>query len=423
MKETNLYKFSEDWDERPYRETIDVVNSTNYSPVGKLLMYNFFLSQLKELLMMEDAFRKDEALREYCASDGGTLSDERKENRPLFVLGLPRTGTTFLHSLLALDPKVRAPRKWELDNPTPRDDTNAEKDKEIRIKLSQSNNLNAAKTFAPQMLQLHDSSDVTRAEECIFVLSLFAPVKLITFLFPDHWDTVIGWDWVRVYRNYWKILQMWEYYEMKTKESYPNKGSSSSTNKRWVLKCPFHTWVIDSILEAIPHADIIWTHRNLDENILSSSNLKSAVADIFLDSRNLEAIGKGYMDAAELAFKRADKVATSLQQHNKNDNKLIYCMYNQLIQDPISTIESIYNQLGYEFTAEYRDILQEYIEKDKLKRLKLRNKAKNGNDLKKITLETYGISKEMIQERFSWCYEKYINVAGASICDEKKEGC
>jgi len=166
MKETNLYKFSEDWDERPYRETIDVVNSTNYSPVGKLLMYNFFLSQLKELLMMEDAFRKDEALREYCASDGGTLSDERKENRPLFVLGLPRTGTTFLHSLLALDPKVRAPRKWELDNPTPRDDTNAEKDKEIRIKLSQSNNLNAAKTFAPQMLQLHDSSDVTRAEEC-----------------------------------------------------------------------------------------------------------------------------------------------------------------------------------------------------------------------------------------------------------------
>ena len=117
------------------------------------------------------------------------------------------------------------------------------------------------------MLQLHDSTDVTRAEECIFVLSLFAPVKLITFLFPDHWNVALGWDWVRVYRNYWKLLQMWEYYEMKDSDS-----------RRWVLKCPFHTWVIDSILEAIPHADIIWTHRNLDENMLSCSNLKSTIA-------------------------------------------------------------------------------------------------------------------------------------------------
>ena len=88
MKETNLSNFGDDWDETPYRETIDIVNKTNYSPVGKLLMYNFFLSQLKELLMMEDAFRKDESLREYC----GSMSDERKKNRPLFVLGLPRTG-------------------------------------------------------------------------------------------------------------------------------------------------------------------------------------------------------------------------------------------------------------------------------------------------------------------------------------------
>lgn len=270
MKETNLYKFSEDWDERPYRETIDVVNSTNYSPVGKLLMYNFFLSQLKELLMMEDAFRKDEALREYCDSDGGTLSDERKENRPLFVLGLPRTGTTFLHSLLALDPKVRAPRKWELDNPTPRDDTNAEKDKEIRIKLSQSNNLNAAKTFAPQMLQLHDSSDVTRAEECIFVLSLFAPVKLITFLFPDHWDTVIGWDWVRVYRNYWKILQMWEYYEMKTKECYPNKGSSSSTNKRWAKHPHLSTLTLQLCLLSQKLPAIVLEKRTMHLDLLNA---------------------------------------------------------------------------------------------------------------------------------------------------------
>ena len=158
MEKTKLTNFGPHWDEIPYLETINIVNQTNYSPVGKFLMYNYFLQQLKELLLIEETFSNDESLQEYCKGDSN--------HRPLVVLGLPRTGTTFLHSLLALDPNVRAPLKWELDYPSPRDVNDAEKDKEIRIKLAESDNLNAAKTFAPHILQLHDNSDVTRPEEC-----------------------------------------------------------------------------------------------------------------------------------------------------------------------------------------------------------------------------------------------------------------
>jgi len=416
MKETNLTNFGDDWDETPYKDTIDIVNANNYSPVGKLLMHKFFEKQLKELLLIEETFRKEGASLQNYKSD--------VKNRPLFVLGLPRTGTTYLHSLLALDPKVRAPRKYELDNPSPRDTTNASNDKQLRIKLSSSNNLNAAKTFAPQMLQLHDSTDVTRAEECLTILSLFAPVKLITFLFPDHADVVFSWNWEYVYKNYWKILQMWEYFELKS-STLPGCDEEGEA-KRWVLKCPFHASVMDSILDVIPNADMIWTHRNLDDNVLSCSNLKTAISDIFLDSRNLEEVGKGYMDSTEIIMKRADAVATSLKKHNPNNNKLIYCIYDQLIKNPINTIESIYIQLGYEFTIEFKSILENYIKADKIKRQELRKKADGDSVVpKKPTLETYGLTNEIITQRFDWCYEKYLNVSsssGNSINDEKKEG-
>lgn len=60
---------------------------------------------------------------------------------------------------------------------------------------------------------------------------------------------------------------MWEYFGLKEKKE----------TRRWVLKAPLHTWVVGSLLEGIPDVDIIWTHRSLDDNILSMSNLKSAI--------------------------------------------------------------------------------------------------------------------------------------------------
>ena len=68
-------------------------------------------------------------------------------------------------------------------------------------------------------------------------------------------------------------------------------------------------------------------------------------------------------------------------------------------------IQSIYNQLGYEFTNEYRIILEKYLEKDKIERAMLKKK-----DVRvAVTLETYGVSKNAIDEKFKWYYEKYLD--------------
>jgi len=403
--ETKLYDYGDDWDEGPYRDTIDVVNKNNYSPVGRLLLYKLFVSQLKELLLLQKAFKDDVLLREYCENKNALRS-------PVFVLGLPRTGTTFLHKLLALDPMVRAPRKWELDHPAPRYPNDPDADKAKRMDLASSSNLNAAKIFAPQLLQLHDSSDLTRAEECIFVLSLFAPIKLITFLFPDHADTVFAWSWAQVYRNYANILKMWEYYELKT---LPD----GSIPKRWVLKSPVHLIALEGLVQGIPDADIIWTHRDLEDNILSACNLKSTIADVFLDANDPYKIGNGYLQAAETALRRGDQFVSSKLQHttnktNTNTNKVIHCKYDQFIQDPMSMIQDIYKQLGYEFADEYRIILQQYLEQDKVARRELR-KLDTTKAATKPTLATYGITKDIIKDRFHWYYEKYMDNSDTTI--------
>ena len=54
---------------------------------------------------------------------------------PIFVVGLPRTGTTFLHRLLSLDPFARAPKTYELFDPVPRYPDDWKKDRKRRVKF------------------------------------------------------------------------------------------------------------------------------------------------------------------------------------------------------------------------------------------------------------------------------------------------
>ena len=116
------------------------------------------------------------------------------------------------------------------------------------------------------------------------------------------------------------------------------------------------------------------------------------------------------MKSAGIALKRCDKVISSLTSETKN--KVVHSKYDTFIKSPIATIENIYKQLGYEFTEEYRGILEDYVEKDKIARQEFKKKGiynKENKKHNKPTLETYGLTEEMINERFSWYYEKYLN--------------
>jgi len=393
MEQTKLSDLG-DWDERPFRETIDIDNKdVNYSPVGKFLMHNFFLERIKETLRIQNEFNTNENLREYCKVN--------PIERPLFVIGLPRTGTTILHTLLALDPAVRAPYLWELENPVPYFPDDPQKDKAKRMDIMERNLRTKAKLFAPDMVAHHNSSTVDRPEECARVMAGDVPMKLNTYLMPYHTDTIFGWNWTHAYKRYSKVLQMWQYHEVK------NQPTKARLTRRWVLKSPFHIGNMKSLIEAFPDADIVFTHRDLASHTLSACSLKRSIDDIFLNEIDLHKIGNGHLLQLDTNLRRADDffISSKSSSLSDNTNHIIHSNFKQFISDPIKMIQSIYNQLGYEFTNEYRIILEKYLEKDKIERAMLKKRDARVA----ATLETYGVSKNAIDEKFRWYYEKYVD--------------
>jgi len=380
-----------DWDERPFRETIDCVNKTDYSYIGHAICYDFFVRRMMTTLRIRQAFSQDEELREYC--------EKTPVRRPIFVLGLPRTGTSYLHKLLSMDPNARAPYAWELVDPVPRVLDDPEKDKAKRIQFLQTNMDNLNK-IGPQILQSHELC-ATNVEECITAMSNDVPILFETFhCLINYAEVVEGWAkdaFPKAYKNYCKFLQYLEYQEMK------NKGVT--TARRWVLKCPIHLGALSMINDVFPDADVVWTHRRQENVMLSFCDLIRADADLFLGKEvDLKAIGKGVIDYTTRMYRRAD-LYLSTASAGKTNHNFVDVKYDELIPDPIKIIRNIYAQLGHDFTDEYLAILEKFLLDDAEYRKNLRKTDKRIPN----TLETYGLSQSIIDENFSWYTDKYAN--------------
>jgi len=387
-----------DWDELPYREAIELTNDKNYSPLGRYLMYQFFVDRLVVTLKIQNTLKENKSLKEYC--------NKTPVRRPCFILGMPRTGTTFLHHLLSLDPEIRAPMTYELDYPVPQVPENLKKDKEVRIKHS-NDALKKLELVAPHLLQSHHLS-ATNYEECSHVMVNDAPIRPNTFIFrtKETTDIVLKWNMEKVYKNYFKVLQMLEYYHLK---SNPMEAKA----KRWVLKAPVHLVFIPDLVKVFPDADIIWCHRDPASNMLSVGTMLRAIEDIFLDKVDLLSMGPGYFEYTNTVFHRA---ADALEQ-----NPNISCMhvkYSEFVPEPIKMIEKIYDHLGYEFTDEYRTILINYIAADKIKRKELRK----SDSRIPVTLETFGSSQEKIDEKLGWYSKKYLSTSSNGMNGHKSNG-
>jgi hypothetical protein len=177
---------------------------------------------------------------------------------PVFVLGLPRTGTTFLHQLLSLDPSVRAPKLWELLASVPKirgdyksNPEGFQKDcnwraKAIRKLIDQRN------MMGDNSLQHIHEIGADLPEECHLALTDELPIHL-SCLYTDYLNYELflrensGQRVVDAYTYYRKLLQLLSF-----------QVGETENPRRWVLKCPIHIVYIKEIGKVFPDAKIIW---------------------------------------------------------------------------------------------------------------------------------------------------------------------
>jgi len=253
--------------------------------------------------------------------------------RPIFIVGQVRTGTTILYELLAQDPAARAPLTWEVDAPCPPPEA-ATYDTDPRIEDSRQIQ-EMMMSIIPDFKTMHPLGPLL-AQECVRITGM--DVK--SFIFPTmyHVPTYAQWllgaDMASAYRWHRSFLQHLQ---------------SRNPVSRWVLKSPGHIWALDAMMQQYPDALVIQTHRDPLRVIASVSSLACTLRTFASEPSPIGPIADEW---AEYVIDGIDRSVDARESGVIPADQVVDVQYRSFAADPITTVAAAYEQLGMAFTAE-----------------------------------------------------------------------
>lgn len=325
------------------------------STIGKLAAKNMLLDRLKNRLgLIEYRKRRPEVA-------------EQTIERPLFVLGLPRTGTTILYELLAQDPNHRWPVSWEVERPLPpakaeslrTDPRIAEVDK----------TMGEIERLAPGFQAIH-AIGATLPQECIAMTSshFMSEQFGVMYFVPSYNDWLRAQDVSSAYRWHRSFLQ-----HLQVDYRKP----------RWVLKSPGHLPFIQAIVDEYPDAAIVQTHRNPMRVVASVSSLACVLHSAFSDEVDaMETAAhetKHYAEMLRAGVAQRDRIEAT-----EGEGRFFDVHFQEILERPSDVIERMYRHFGFEWTDEIRGRMERY----------LRDRPREKHGKHEYTLQEFGLSHE-----------------------------
>ena len=284
----------------------------NLHPLGRFLMRIHLRDLLKTRLWLTEV-RK-----------GNLEHLERQQiKQPIFIVGMPRSGSTFLHELLASDPDNRAPRVWEVIYPqAARGGQTASRGKYIR-------KAEACLWWFRRLAPRADSVYPMRAmtpHECVAIQShTFLSEEFVSSCrIPSYEAFLRGADLKPAYAWEKRFLQ---YLQLGTLQ------------KRWVLKSPDHVHGLESLFSIFPDAYLIQTHRNPVEVLKSSADLTQVLRKLYARERDpAETL------ASEMCLLAAntERFIQFRDSHPELADRIIDLKYTDLVADPLAAVQTIY---------------------------------------------------------------------------------
>jgi hypothetical protein len=305
------------------------------------------------------------------------IADERIE-RPLFVLGLPRTGTTILYGLLAQDPAHRSPASWEVGYPCPPPRAeDCEDDPRIEQMDRQ---LDQLRRLAPGFDAIHPMA-ARLPQECVAITAVeFHSIQFsTTYRLPGYEAWLFEQDLRPAYRFHRGFLQHLQ---------------SRHAAERWVLKSPAHLPAIDALLAVYPDAMIVQTHRDPLEVLASLSSLQCVLRNAASDAVDPLAIGREQVELWSRMLRRG------MQQRDAavgGAARFFDVHFRELLADPLACVERIYAHFGLELTQAARVRMALFLEDNK--------RDKHGTH--RYTLAPFGIDPERDARAFDVYCERY----------------
>jgi hypothetical protein len=263
-------------------------------------------------------------------------------DRPIFIVGQVRTGTTILYELLAQDPAARAPLTWEVDAPCPPPEA-ATYDTDPRIEDSRQIQ-EMMTSIVPDFKSMHPIGPLL-GQECVRITGM----DYKSFIFPTmyHVPTYAQWllgaDMTSAYQWHRGFLQHLQ---------------SRNPVNRWVLKSPGHIWALDAMMKQYPDALVIQTHRDPLRTIASVSSLACTLRTFASEGSPIGPIASEW---AEYVIDGIDRSIDSRESGIVPTTQVVDVQYRSFAADPIMTIAAAYDQLGLALTAQAETKMRSFL--------------------------------------------------------------
>ncbi|WP_435226599.1 sulfotransferase family protein [Streptomyces sp. Tue6028] len=322
-----------DFGESGFGEGLEVLLESLHKTVDDLSSYGRTCARGMPLGALENRLHPTENARIHPDIERTAVQE------PIFILGLPRSGTTLLHNLLALHPALRAPLFWELQSPaTPR----GEEEEDLIRKCRAGLDVQHEKT--PGFRSIHMQA-AEGPEECTWLLMNELRSFLFVFCFdvPEYAQWLASADMEQAFRSHRSQLQhiLWR-----------RPGGTL------VLKDPYHALYLDAINKVYGDARFIYLHRDPAEVLGSLCSLTESVRKLTYENQSVHTYG------ARLAalIKQLLVAQQEFRQAHRLDGRALDISYTTLAADPVATACSILEFLKLDVTADIENRLRGYVE-------------------------------------------------------------
>ncbi|WP_248960183.1 sulfotransferase family protein [Sphaerisporangium perillae] len=360
-KITGLTDFGED----PYLDGLEVLLSSYagdaaLTPRGNKAAHALLRGALAARLLSEAAWKQH--------PEHADVSIER----PIFVTGLPRTGTTALHRLLAADPAHQGLEVWLTERPQPRPPRETWAGNPVFQAVQSGYERHHVRN--PEFMGVHYIS-ADMVEECWQLLR--QSMRAISFECLAHLPTYSAWletqDWTPAYRRHRRNLRLIGLHD---------------AGRRWVLKHPSHLFALDALMEVYPDALVIQTHRSPRTAMASMCSLAAHATAGWSEVFTGAVLGR---DQLELWGRGLDRFRAERAKHDPA--RFFDVDYDAFVRNPLGTIEAVYAHFGLPFDDAARKAMSALHEE---------SRTGASRPAHRYDLSDFGLTGEQIDERFAF---------------------
>jgi len=333
--ETGLDDFGDD----SFREPLGVLlgaldTQRERSAMGRVSAHAQVLQLVKNRLLVEDLMREHPEIADVAIE------------RPIFIVGQPRTGTTHLHNLIASDPAMRSLPYWESLEPVlPAHERAAVAAGAVDPRRERTGaGLGILDEAMPHFKRMHEMT-VDHVHEEIQLLAIdFSTMLFETMgVLPAWKQWYVTHDQTPHYKYLRKVLQILQW--------------QRSAGTRWVLKSPQHLEQFQPLVEVFPDAAFVVTHRDPVAVIASNATMLAYTARLSHATVDPEMIGKYWSDRIE------EMLRAGMRDHDLlPPERTIDVAFDEFMADDVAMVERIYGVAGQPFTPDVRAAMDAFMD-------------------------------------------------------------